>query len=127
MEILEKVQEANSILNEIETYYDSIPSKQSKVDSELSDLLHYIENNNLNASQSCKIVKQMKKKRIERRGLLNDFEMLKTYRTNSSKLSNSANREFLLAELNKTAKKLNCEYKNRIYNDEQLKELKFEE
>lgn len=127
MEILEKIKEANKLLNEVELYFDSVPAQQSKIDSQLSDLYHYIENNNLNAIQSCKIIKQIKLKRQERRKLLNDYELLKTYENNSTKLSNSENRQFLLAELNKTEKRLNNTYKNRIYTEEQFKTLNFEE
>lgn len=127
MNILEKVQEANIILNSLEEYYDSIPEKQSKIDSQLSDIYHYIENNNLNATQSCKLIKQIKIKRQERRRILNDYEMLKVYKTNCNKLSNKDNREFLLCELNKTEKRLGSAYKNRIYTDEQFKTLNFDE
>lgn len=127
MEILEKIKEANKLLNEVELYFDSVPIQQSKIDSQLSDLYHYIENNNLNAIQSCKIIKQIKLKRQERRKLLNDYELLKTYESNSTKLSNRENRQFLLTELNKTEKRLNNTYKNRIYTEEQFKTLNFEE
>lgn len=127
MNILEKVQEANAILNNLEEYYDSIPEKQSKIDSQLNDIYHYIENNNLNAIQSCKLIRQIKLKRQERRQILNDFEMLKVYKTNCNKLSNKDNREFLLCELNKTEKKLNTVYKNRVYTEEQFKILQFDE
>lgn len=127
MNILEKVQEANLILNSLEEYYDLIPEKQSKIDSQLSDIYHYIENNNLNAIQSCKLIKQIKLKRQERRRILNDYEMLKVYKTNCNKLSNKDNREFLLCELNKMEKRLDSVYKNRIYTDEQFKSLNFDE
>lgn len=127
MNILEKVKEANIILNSIEDYYNLIPEQQSRIDSQLSDIYHFIENNNLNAIQSCKLIKQIKTKRQERRKILNDFEILKTYKTNCNKLINKENREFLLCELNKTEKRLNTAYKNRVYTEEQFKEMNFEE
>lgn len=127
MEILEKIKEANKLLNEVEMYFDAVPIQQSKIDSQLSDLYHYIENNNLNAIQACKIIKQIKLKRQERRKLLNDYELLKIYKNNSTKLSNNQNRQFLLAELNKTEKSLKTAYKNRIYTEEQFRTLNFED
>ncbi len=127
MEVMEKLTEANKLLDELEIYFDELPGKQSRVDSELSDLYHYIENNSLNASQSCKIVKQIKAKRLERRQILKDFELSKVYKTNSNKLSSKENRKFLFNDLNKTIKSLDSEYKNRIYTQEQLDTLNFQE
>ena len=127
MEVIDRLLDANKILDEVEEYFEKLPSQQSKVDSELSDLYHYIENKNLNASQSCKIVKQIKLKRIERRKILKDYEISKVYKVNSTKLSNKENRQFLFNDLNKAKKSLDTEYKNRIYTDEQLATLNFEE
>lgn len=127
MDIFEKLKEANDILNYLEEYYETIPNKQSKVDSELSDLYHYIENHNLNASQSCKLIKQIKRKRIERRKIKNDYELLRAYKTNCNKLSNKGSREILFCELSKTKKQLNYPYKNRVYTQEQFEMLNFDE
>lgn len=127
MEIIEKVKEANDILNCLEEYFETIPDKQSKIDSQLNDIYHYIENHNLNASQACKLIKQIKLKRQERRKIKNDYELLRTYKTNCNKLSNKDNREFLLCELSKTQKRLNGTYKNRVYTEEQFETLNFEE
>lgn len=127
MNIIDNILEANKLLNELDEYYDSLPSLQSKVDSQLSDLYHYIENNKLNAIQSCKIVKEIKNKREERRKILNDYEILKTYITNSNKLNNKDNRKFLICEVNKTKNNLATNYKNRYYTEEQFKTLNFEE
>lgn len=127
MDILEKVKEASEILNSLEEYFETIPDKQSKIDSQLNDIYHYIENHNLNASQSCKLVKQIKLKRQERRKIKNDYELLRTYKTNCSKLSNKDNREFLLCELNKAQKRLNSTYKNRVYTDKQFETLNFDD
>lgn len=127
MNIIDNILEANRLLNELEEYYDNLPSLQSKVDSQLSDLYHYIENNKLNAIQSCKIIKEIKNKREERRRILNDYETLKTYITNSNKLNNKDNRKFLICEVNKIKNNLATNYKNRYYTEEQFKTLNFEE
>ena len=123
MEVLEKLTQAISLLQEVEKYKEQLPTLQQEVDYRLSDLLHEIENNSLNAPQSCKIVKEIKKQRIIRRKILNDFELLRVYSNNINKLNNSGSRELLLAEINKTNKRLNQPYKNRVYTDEDMKEL----
>lgn len=127
MDIIEIVKDANKLLNSIDDYYDSIPGQQSKIDSQLSDIYHFIENNNLNAIQSCKLIKQIKIKRQERRKLINNLEILKTYKDNCNKLNNKENREFLLCELNKAKKRLKTAYRNRVYTNEQFKTLNFNE
>ena len=93
------------------------------MDCKLSDLLHYIENNNLNAPQSCKIVKEIKKQREIRRKIRQDTELFRTYNTNVNRLTNENNRKMLLAEMNKTNKNLSKKYHNRVYTEEELKEL----
>lgn len=123
MEVLEKLTQAINLLQEVDEYREQLPTLQQEVDYRLSDLLHKIENNTLNAPQSCKIVKEIKKQRIIRRNYQNDYEILRTYTNNVNKLMNAGNRELLLVEINKTNKRLNQPYKNRVYTEEDMKEL----
>lgn len=114
MEVLEKITQAIKLLQEIEKYKEELPALQQEVDYRLSDLLHKIENDSLNAPQSCKIVKEIKKQRLIRRDYQNDYEILRTYTNNVNKL---------MSELKKTNNRLNQPYKNRVYTDEDMKEL----
>ena len=123
MEVLEKITQAIKLLQEIEKYKEELPTLQQEVDYRLSDLLHKIENDSLNAPQSCKIVKEIKKQRLIRRDYQNDYEILRTYTNNVNKLMNAGNREMLLSELKKTNNRLNQPYKNRVYTDEDMKKL----
>ena len=59
-EIVKKIQEVCEKLCVIDNYFDSLNDEQSKVDEELSDLCHYIENNDLKPTQCTKIVKAIK-------------------------------------------------------------------
>ena len=52
---------------DIDKRLQKLREEQSIADIKQSDILHYIENHNLNASQSCKLIKQLKKVRKERR------------------------------------------------------------
>ena len=123
MEVLEKITQAINLLQKVEEYKEQLPTLQQEVDYKLSDLLHKIENDSLNAPQSCKSVKEIKKQRLIRRNYQNDYEILRTYTNNINKLTNAGNRELLLSEVNKTNKRLNQPYKNRVYTDENMKEL----
>ena len=112
-----------NLLNDLDEYLNEIPNLQSQIDEELSDLYHYIENNELNAKQSFKMIKLIKEKRIIRRGLNNDYEMKKTYISNRNKLLIDSQRQFFLTEIHKKNKELSSKYKNRRLTDEEIKNL----
>lgn len=48
MEVLEKITQAIKLLQEIEKYKEELPTLQQEVDYRLSDLLHKIENDEMN-------------------------------------------------------------------------------
>lgn len=123
MDVLGNITQAIKLLQEVEDYKEQLPALQQEVDYRLSDLLHKIENDSLNAPQSCKIVKEIKKQRLIRRDYQNDYEILRTYTNNVNKLMNAGNREMLLSELKKTNNRLNQPYKNRIYTNDEMNEL----
>lgn len=118
-EIFNVVQE----LNEIDDYDNSLSNQLSICDSKISDLMHLIESETLKTNQCYRIVKELKKLRVERRKIKNDMDLLNTYRNNQQKLLNQNNRQMLLAELGKKEKTLNYKYNNRVYTEEEIKEL----
>ena len=83
--IVSRILGAEEMLKDIDDYFNDLPNLQSQVDEELSDLLHYIENNNLSAKECAKMIKLIKQKRLIRRGLCNDYEIKKTYSTHRNK------------------------------------------
>lgn len=52
--------------------------KQSEWDIKQSELLHYIENHNLDAIKSCKVIKQMKYVRTERRKIKDEINIIQS-------------------------------------------------
>lgn len=113
----------NEQLADLDDYFNELPNLQSQIDEELSDLLHYIENNDLTPKQSTKMIKLLKQKRTVRRGLCNDYEIKKVYNTHKGKLAIDTQRPFFLSEIHKKVKELNSTYKSRQLSDEQIKEL----
>lgn len=95
----------------------------SVYDKKTTDLLHFIENNNLNAAQSCRIIKEIKKIRQERRKIKNDMEISKVYRDNINKLINKDTRNILVNKMHKTQKQLESKYQNRIYTEEDIQNI----
>jgi cell fate (sporulation/competence/biofilm development) regulator YlbF (YheA/YmcA/DUF963 family) len=123
MDIIKNLTNAITLLDEIESELNNSPAMQSNIDSKLSDIYHYIESNKLNTSQRYRIVGILADLRKERREILNDYELLKTFKNNEAKLCQKDNRKMLLAEIRKKEKQLQTVYKNRIYTEEELKEL----
>lgn len=69
--ILELFQNTDKKLKELQ-------SKQSIADIKQDEILHYIENHTLNAIQSCKLIKQLKKIREERRIVKDEIDVVKS-------------------------------------------------
>lgn len=113
--IVEKLLNVDKELNEIDDYFNELPNLQSQVDEELSDILHYIEDNNLTPKQCGKMISLIKEKRIKRRRLLNDYEIKKVYTTHRNKIGLENQRPFLLTEIHKKVKELNQQYRYRRF------------
>ena len=123
MDIIEEITNISKSLNKIQSYMRNLPSKLEKLNWKLLDLEHLIENNTLSTKECYRVVREIKKIRIQRRQVKNDIELYNTFKDNQSKLITIENRQFLLAELNKTQKSLGTKYKNRIYTEEEIKEM----
>jgi hypothetical protein len=123
VEIIEKVKEISELMNELQSYTNNLSANLQAVDYRISDLLHFIESEKLDTKACYRIVKELKNVRKDRRKIKNDMELSKTLNLNLNKLLGIENRQFLLAELNKTNNHLNNKYRNRIYTEEEIKEL----
>lgn len=64
------------LFQDIDRQQGELSKEQSIIDSKQDEILHYVENHNLNASQSCKIIKQLKKIRAERRQIKNEIDVI---------------------------------------------------
>ena len=73
---VDKVNGLNGLASEALHRKDELLSKLSKVDQELSDINHYIEFCNLNAAQGYKAYKMIKERRIKRRSIKNELDVL---------------------------------------------------
>lgn len=123
MDIISDLKQVITILDKFDNYRDSYPEKVSKIDNKLNDLYHYIENNSLTTNQRYRIVGEIQKVRKERRILKNAGTLLNYYQKNIGKLNNTNNRKFLLSGINQVNKSLGLKYKNRVYSDEELRNI----
>lgn len=120
---IDKVKEAIKILDEIDEMIETQPQELQKVDYELSDLYHYIENNNMSNETCLKVIERIKYLRLIRKSLNNEYSLEKVYKDNSSKMMGNGTRDFLFSNLCKTAANLDTEYKNRVLTDEDISNL----
>ena len=73
---IDKVSDLNGLASEALHRKDDLLSQLSKVDQELSDIDHYIEFVNLNAAQGYKAYRMIKDRRIIRRSIKNELDVL---------------------------------------------------
>ena len=73
---IDKVSDLNGLASEALHRKDNLLSQLSKVDQELSDINHYIEFVNLNAAQGYKAYRMIKDRRIIRRSIKNELDVL---------------------------------------------------
>lgn len=121
--IYEKIKQAMILLDEIDDMIDTQGTELQKIDYELNDWYHYIENNEIDENSSIKIIKEIHELRRLRRCLKNEYEIENTYKKNSSKVMGNNTRTLLLAEINKTIKQVENNYKNRVLTEEKINEL----
>ena len=122
-EIIEIINIAIKKLDEIDERINNQSSENQEIDYKISDILHYIENNELNDKECVKIVRLLKEFRLIRRSLRNEYEIEKTYKENSSKMMGNNTRGLLMAEINKKVKQLDNEYKYRVLSEEEIVKL----
>lgn len=108
---IEKVESLNGLFDEANKRNEELTSELSKVDKELSDLLHYIEFAKLNAAQGYKAYKMVKERRTKRRHIKNEMDVLAVI------LSQNAN------DISKNIKNKLNEMDKRTYNPREIKEL----
>lgn len=77
--------EIEDLLKTMLVFFQDIDKRLEKLSKELSiadtkqqELLHYIENHNLNAVDSCKIIKLLKTVREERREIKNEIKVVQS-------------------------------------------------
>lgn len=88
---IDKIDGLNGLASEALHRKDELLSQLSKVDQELSDVNHYIEFCNLNAAQGYKAYKMIKERRIKRRSIKNELQIIEIIL--SKKISETATDE----------------------------------
>lgn len=124
IDILETIIVVIQYLDELENYINTLEDKYIKINQKQQDLLHLIENNKLKTNECYRVIKELHKVRLERRKIKNDMELANTFKLHKTQLLSISNREFLKGLLTKKQEQLvTSKYKNRIYTEDELKEM----
>lgn len=78
MEIEELLKTMLVFFQDIDKRLEKLSKELSIADTKQQELLHYIENHNLNAVDSCKIIKLLKTVREERREIKNEINVVQS-------------------------------------------------
>ena len=102
----------HNFFTSIDKEIENISEELSNADLEQQDILHYIENNNLNAGSYAKVGKLLKEVRKRRRNIKNDFEKLQSIRDNFARKYND---KFIANDISKTLKNIEVLKNKTLY------------
>lgn len=106
----------------IDERLSELSQRQSEWDKKQDEILHYIENNNLDAIKSCKIIKLLKYVRDERRQVKDEIDVIRSLKdTFVDKYKNKLIEKDLIIAL-KNLKELNQRKNNPKYTYQYLTE-----
>ena len=107
---LKKLQDCVIDLDELDEIIETNSERQSKVDSEISDWLHRLQNNfeelKPNRIALANIAEKIATLRLERASLRNEFELIKRYKEISRQMMTKDNRKFVITEIQKNNEEL---------------------
>ena len=120
---LSKLQQVLNTLDEMDNMIKDNPDNQQKIDYEISDYLHLIQNTDLDKLDINKVMAALKKLRLKRASHYRFYEIAKTYNANRDKLKYTSSRANLKEIIKNTLDNLNNEYNYRILESDDLNTL----
>lgn len=120
---LAKIQQAITLLNEIDDIIANNPDMQKNIDWEISDYLHLIENETLSEKAKLEIDDRLKQCRIVRRQINHIQAIGKVFGDNRGKLTFKSSREILYSMIKNTVSNLDTKYNYRVLDQETINNL----
>ena len=122
-ELINRIKEVIELLDEVDSYIDNLPNKQSEIDSLLSDYRHFLKENEFTKEQAYDIALKIKECELVRSQLKEDVDIVNVYNSMKNRLLSKDNRLFLMNEIYKKAKHWGQPYKYRILTQEEVTSL----
>ena len=121
--LIRKVNDIVKAMDEIDELVKTLSERRSNVDLELSDLLHIIENNDLDEFASHNVTKRIHDLRKKRRSVSNEQALLELWKQQRKDLLYSSSRDQLGKLFLDKINALEMPYKNRVLSDEDIDSL----
>lgn len=121
--LIRKVNDIVKAMDEIDELVKTLSERRSNIDLELSDLLHIIENNDLDEFASHNVTKRIHDLRKKRRSVSNEQALLELWKQQRKDLLYSSSRAQLGKLFLDKINALEMPYKNRILSDENIDSL----
>lgn len=120
---LAKIQQAITLLNEVDDIIANNPDMQKNIDWEISDYLHLIENETLSERAKLEIDDRLKQCRLVRRQINHIQAIGKVFSDNRGKLTFKNSRDILYSMIQNTISKMDTEYNYRVLDKETIENL----
>ena len=121
--LIRKINDIVKAMDEIDELTKTLTERRSNVDLELSDLLHIIENNDLDEFASHNVTKRIHDLRKKRRSVSNEQVLLGLWKQQRKDLLYSSSRAQLGKLFLDKINALEMPYKNRVLSDENIDSL----
>lgn len=121
--LIRKINDIVKAMDEIDELIKTSSERRSNIDLELSDLLHIIENNDLDEFASHNVTKRIHDLKKKRRSISNEQALIELWKQQRKDLLYSSSRAQLGKLFLDKIGSLEMPYKNRILSDENIDSL----
>lgn len=124
--MLEKFNEIDSIIQDIDEMIKKQPDNQQQIDYLLSDYYHILENEDISDETSIKVARKIHDARLIRRDESYTARLISVYEKNKNRVqySNKMNRDFFRQSIEQTISNFHEDYKYRVLTNVDLDNLK---
>lgn len=123
LDLLGKINNVLTLLDEIDTIMEELPEKQSNIELLRSDLEHLLEDKEMGSIGYKNIARELEKVRKQRRHLKKAYEISKCFKNNRGKITYKEQRPFVRQALETCFKELQTSYNYRLLNAQNIKDL----
>lgn len=123
LELLGKINNVLTLLDEIDTIMEELPEKQSNIELLRSDLEHLLEDKEMGSVGYKNIARELEKVRKQRRHLKKAYEVSQCFKNNRGKITYKDQRPFVRTNIENCYKNLQTSYNYRLLNAKNIQDL----
>lgn len=123
LDLLGKINNVLTLLDEIDTIMEELPEKQSNIELLRSDLEHLLEDKEMGSVGYKNIARELEKVRKQRRHLKKAYEISQCFKNNRGKITYKEQRPFVRTNIENCYKNLQTSYNYRLLNAKNIQDL----